>query len=190
MRYRICFDLDDTMEDLVGAWTKWLNDRYGRNVRREDVTEWELLDTYPGLTPAQIYEPLHHSEFWDSVEAMDGAVEVIAGLIADGYDVYVVTASHPQEFYLKMENMFGSLFGWIGYNKVICTANKQMIDCDVLVDDRPENLIGDTIYDPVLFTQPHNAKFDAYKHHIYRVGNWNEIDSFIRVHYPIKGSKT
>ena len=38
----ILIDIDDTIEDLLAAWCKWLNDLYGLNVKPDEVTDWDV----------------------------------------------------------------------------------------------------------------------------------------------------
>lgn len=33
----ILIDMDDTLEDLLGAWVSYLNTQYGTNVHKEDT---------------------------------------------------------------------------------------------------------------------------------------------------------
>lgn len=45
----ILVDADDTIENLVEAWTTALNDRYNRNVNSQEILQWDIKQYYPGL---------------------------------------------------------------------------------------------------------------------------------------------
>ena len=60
----ICCDMDDTIEYLIQAWLRWLNNRYELSVQYEDVKHWEMKRAYPTLTEKQIFEPLALPDFW------------------------------------------------------------------------------------------------------------------------------
>ena len=38
----ILIDMDDTLEDLLGAWVSYLNTQYGTNVHKEDIRQWDI----------------------------------------------------------------------------------------------------------------------------------------------------
>ena len=43
----ILVDADDTIENLVEAWTTALNDRYNRNVNSQEILQWDIKQYYP-----------------------------------------------------------------------------------------------------------------------------------------------
>lgn len=45
----ILVDADDTIENLVEAWTTALNNRYSRNVNPQEILQWDIKQYYPGL---------------------------------------------------------------------------------------------------------------------------------------------
>ena len=49
----ILTDADGVLEDLTQVWIELLNETYGRNVKYEDVVEWDMCKAYPGLTREQ-----------------------------------------------------------------------------------------------------------------------------------------
>lgn len=59
----ICVDMDDTIEDLRGAWVDWLNQKYNRNVLETDILNWDICSYYPGLTTAEVFAPLSEEAF-------------------------------------------------------------------------------------------------------------------------------
>ena len=87
----ILIDIDDTIEDLLAAWCKWLNDLYGLNVKPDEVTDWDVARFFPTLTKEQVFEPLHTDHFWKTVEPKDEAVKYVKQLIDDGFNVYLCT---------------------------------------------------------------------------------------------------
>ena len=56
--FTICIDMDDTIEDLLPAWLKWLSGEYHLERTVDDVTGWDILGLFPFLTPEQIYARL------------------------------------------------------------------------------------------------------------------------------------
>lgn len=169
----ILVDMDDVMEQLVAGWIALLNERYGTNTRYEDVTSWNIAEAFPTLTEEQVYAVEMEDVFWDYVEPMPGADEALRRMIADGHEIFVVTATKYQTLRKKMETVLFPNFPYIDWHHVIVTYNKHLIKGDVLIDDGPHNLTrGD--FRKILFTRGHNQDFDESSVGAIRVRNWEE----------------
>lgn len=170
----ILVDMDDTIENLLVEWLHILNKRYHCFVTEDDVHSWEITEAYPGLAPAQVYEPLYSSELWESVKPKWDAVEYLRRLQEDGHEIYIVTSSNYKTIHTKLESVLGRYFPYIHMDHVIVCAKKQLIRGDVMIDDGPHNLVGGD-YEKLLITAPHNRSYDAALHGMRRVNNWREI---------------
>lgn len=171
---RILVDMDDTLEHLSDAWIKCLNEKYGFDVKREDIDNWDIASFFPELDRKQVFEPIHTDDFWMTVEPFEGAAEVLQKLIEDGHDIYVVTASHYKGLKGKLENALFRFYPFIKRKNVIVSYFKQMIDGDILIDDGVHNLIGGN-YEKILMDAPYNRDFDAEANGITRVKDWKEV---------------
>lgn len=169
----VLIDLDDTMTYLTRAWCQCLNQRHGTNVSENDILGWEISDYFPDLTETQVFEPIHEDTFWLNVEPMTDAPEYINKLMADGFNVYICTASLFDTIKAKLESVLGRYFPFISWNQVIITKNKQLVNGDILIDDGVHNLEGGT-YKKILMSAPHNQNYDADAHGMKRVNTWRE----------------
>lgn len=165
--------MDDVLECLVIGWVTYLNNRYGTSAKPEDVDNWDITKAFPTLTREQVYGAANEDEMWDLVGPMPGADEAMRKMIADGHDVYVVTASGYQTLRAKMENVLFKYFPYITWDHVIITEKKNMIKGDILIDDGPHNMTGDHPY-KLLFSAGHNRYIDAASIGAKRVANWEE----------------
>lgn len=170
---RILVDMDDVLEQLVPAWVQYINDRYGTSARPEDVTKWNMALAFPTLTREQVYGAGLDDALWDYVQPMPGADEALRSLMAEGHEIYIVTATMYQTLRAKMEKVLFRYFPYIDWSHVIITENKHMILGDVLIDDGPHNLTGG-VYRKLLFTAGHNKGFDAASVGAVRVNSWTE----------------
>lgn len=175
----ILVDMDDTIEELGDAWISYLNDKYGADVARESVTDWDISKFYPNLTRNQVYEPLKNEDLWRNVKPKDGAVEYLKKLIIDGHDIYILTASHYKSIQHKIGLVFLKYFSFIPWRNVIIACNKQMIKGDVLIDDGVHNLLGGD-YRKILIDAPHNRSFNAEENDMIRVRTWSEVYEAIK----------
>lgn len=175
----ILVDMDDTIEELLPAWIKYLNEFYGTGVQISDVTDWDVSAAFPSLTREQVYAPLYRDEFWDLVKPMCRSREVLQRLIADGHHVLVITTSNYQTIRAKMERVLFRYFPFFTWDDVIVTARKQLVKGDVLIDDGVHNLVGGD-YAKLLMSQPHNMRYDAAGSGMVRVDSWDDIYRVIR----------
>ena len=92
----ICSDFDDTINDLVKAWIKALNNVHGTHVRYEDIKSWNMQKAFFTLTEEELCAPLKSRLFWKTVDIKPDAKYYINKLIKEGFQFYIVTASaHP-----------------------------------------------------------------------------------------------
>lgn len=175
----IGIDIDDTIEDLLPIWLEALNAISGKTIKARDVKEWGLEKIYPNLSLEQLYKPLESDFFWQQVKPKKNAAKVLQQLIKDGHEVYLITASHYTTIFPKVENMLKKYFPFIDWKHVIITANKQLIKCDLLIDDCPANLVGASGI-KLLMNTSYNESFEEWKEDkMFRVYNWKEIYTYI-----------
>lgn len=176
----VLVDMDDTIENLLDAWVAYLNEHYGTSVRKEDITEWDMLKAFPMLEEDKIYGALLDESLWDAVRPLPGAVKYLKKIIDDGNEVFIVTASHPDSISMKMNKVLFRYFPYLTYQNVIITSRKQMILGDILIDDAPHNMGGQ--YFGMLFTAQHNKSIEdetLIKMNAIRVKDWREVYELI-----------
>lgn len=157
-KFTICCDMDDTIEDLLGPWVKWLNLEHNLDVKVEDIKSWEMKQSFPTLTDYQIFKPLNTPEFWDYVKPKLNSVYWLYKLIEDGHKVYICTNSHYKIVEAKFDRVLFKHFPYLTWKDVIIMKDKHMIKCDYLIDDGVHNIVGD--YKGLLIDMPHNKGFN------------------------------
>jgi len=174
----ILFDADDTAEDLVSAWTHALNERYGTNVGIEDITDWDITKSFPSLSSDQIFGILEEDTVWRNLQPMPDSQNYLSLLQNEGHNLYMVTATKWRTVPFKLPRLL-ELFPFMDDSHIILAHEKQIIHGDVLIDDKPENLIGGR-YFRILYDRPHNRNFRESWYGIYRTTNWAEVYRTIR----------
>ena len=174
----ILVDMDDTIEQLLEAWVRGVNEKYGRHASYDDVVSWDVSSAFPGLSFEQVYEIPMQPGFWKTVDPIPGAAEALQRLIVAGHDVYIVTATPHDSVPEKMNDLLFKYFPFLTWHQVIITSKKQLIRGDVLIDDGIHNLEGG-LYVKILMTAPHNKNYDAEANGMIRVSNWDEIEAII-----------
>ena len=110
---------------------------------------------------------------------MPGAAEGLKELMADGHEIFVVTATGYETLRAKMEKVLFRYFPFIPWSRVIITEKKQLISGDILIDDGSHNLTGGS-YRKILFSAGHNRGFDETSIGAVRVSNWKEVVAAVR----------
>ena len=175
----VLVDFDQTLNNLNEAWVAYLNERHGTTVKTDDIKCWDMTKAFPTLTPNEIFKPLLEEALWERVIPLPKAYDNICKLKYDGHKVYVVTTSNPVTVPIKLQKVLFKYFPFFTYNDVIITSHKQLIIGDVLVDDAPHNLEGDTTYAKILISAPHNRSFDERTIGATRAEDWDEIYELI-----------
>ena len=176
---RILVDMDDTIELLLNAWLAKVNRIYGRHVEYEDITNWDVSAAYEGLSHEQVYDVILEDDFWQEVEPMPGAAEVLERLIQEGHEIFIVTVTPYESLAGKMKYLLFRCFPFLRWDQVIITSRKQLLKADILVDDGIHNLEGGE-YRKILVDAPYNRYYDAEANGMIRVHNWTEIEAAIR----------
>lgn len=178
----VVFDMDDVLVNLNEAWISNLNSTYNLKVKHEDICEWDMKVAFPTLTEEQLYGCLHDKEFWKSVKPLPFAEELLKKCEQySNIDYYIVTAALPKNFYLKYENCFKVHFPFISSKRLICCNNKKLIDCNIIVDDNPDNFkYNDLLQSPLrlLMDKPWNKNANP-KSYNYRVTSLEFVSSII-----------
>ena len=175
----VLVDFDQTLNNLNEAWVAYLNERHGTSVNPDNVNSWDITKAFPTLTTFEIFKPLTEEALWERVVPLPKAYDTICKLKYDGHKIYIVTTSNPISVPLKLNKVLFKYFPFFTYNDVIITSHKQLIIGDVLVDDAPHNLEGDTTYAKILISAPHNRSFDEKSIGAVRADDWDEIYELI-----------
>ena len=185
----ILVDMDDVLECLLEAWLEYNNKKFNKDVKPDDIWEWDLSKAYPGHTKEEVYSAELDEGIWKTVKPMPGADEALRKLIADGHDLYIVTATLYETLRAKMDEVLFRYYPYLNWNQVIITSNKHLIKGDVLVDDGPHNLTGGE-YRKILFSAPHNRTFDEKSVGAVRVSTWEEAyEEICKIDLEMKSEK-
>lgn len=172
-------DVDGVLENLVAHWVAALDEKYDRDVKPKDIVSWDICQYFDGLSKTQVFSPLHKKSFWKTLEPDRYAQEVIPKIQEQGDRVIIVTSAHPDTVPYKW-SWINEHFPTISFRDIIIASDKQRIDGDILIDDAPQNLIGDK-YAKFLYTANHNRDFNIAPYEdMCRVNNWQEIYDLIQ----------
>lgn len=186
----ICVDMDDTIENLVETWIQEINIKYNKNYSIDNIKEWDMLKNFPDLTEDEIFDVLNDITVYDKILPYKDAQEYLEKLNNDSrFKVYIATSTYYKVYTYKMEKVLFKYFPFLRNNQLICIADKQLLNADVLIDDYDGNLTNGT-YDKILIDKPYNinckskdinkVNFLDYRNKIIkRTNNWKDIYNYI-----------
>lgn len=171
--------LSNLMEKFLG---KKLEETNNNTYYRQDLLGDKKDDFFKFFVTQNLY---------DNVDIVDNCKEVLEE-ICKYYDVYITTdyiwRDVPDYAGDNMRNKFNFLnknFPFLDRKKYVFTGSKSIVKCDIRIDDKIENLIGDDS-EKYLFTAYHNktiSKEELDKLGIVRVNSWLELSKILLTDY-------
>jgi 5'(3')-deoxyribonucleotidase len=171
---RFLCDVDNVVADFTGGVIK----ASGTSKKREDFNVWDVRKVLSKEEWKRAEEAMGHPGFFLNLELVDGAKNKVRELKARGLEFIWVTApwegctewDSARRFWIR-EN-FGS------DDAVIITKDKEHIEGDIFLDDKPENvekwLKAHKDKQAFIYDAPYNQGYDL----VPRV-TWKTIEWFI-----------
>ena len=166
-------DIDDVCADLIPAWLQIYKLRSAHVLKREDITDWNISLFVKPEFREEIYSYIEMPLLYNMVKPVAGALDGYNYLKSAGYDIVFVTHATPGCAGRKFEWLIDNGFDVDHRNYIEC-QRKELIDVDILVDDKWEN-VRDTTGVGILFNTPWNQKYEW----SLRASNWKQVVAII-----------
>lgn len=172
---KILIDIDDTISNFGEVLLKYLNQQYDTDYKKDDIINWKWFRN----NFQNPWQPTEYFFFWDEVIIDKDAINCIENLAKKGHEVYLVTASFPNDtlgYKIRkvLENFNKNL---INQSNIIICYNKGMIKGNIRIDDGIHNLYNDSIN--ILFDQPWNQNIKGIIPSFERKKSWKEIEIYL-----------
>lgn len=176
---RLMIDVDDVIVDYHG-YLGLVNEFLKSNYTINDVKSYYIQDLVPENLREKFTEFFITKNIYDYSKIHSDCVETIKEL-NEKYDIYSAyvfrdnisysadSLKHKFEFLLKN-------LPFLDPNKFTFQTNKSILNCEIKIDDKMENLKNAEI--KLLYTAYHNENIsddELRKENIIRVNNWKEI---------------
>lgn len=180
----IMIDLDDTI--VTGGYLDIINKYLNENHTLEELKSYraeELLTD--GVTEDYVNYYYDH-DVYQYTKILENAKEVLEKL-SKKYDICICSSyifpEGVEKSYLHMSNKYKYLikeFPFLKPENFIFTSRKDLVSCDIKIDDSLNNLKGSG--EKLLYTAYHNKNIsedELEKLGIKRVNNWLEIEKYL-----------
>lgn len=175
---RIAIDVDDVVLNLMDSWLDRYNKIKGTSFQKHQMKDWDLVKN--GLEP-EVYNILRVSGddiYWNATP-VDGVHSAIRLIEQAGYEIIYVTSAVSGTIDAKIEAL--EKHGFLKKSKsiddrLIVAGRKYLVDADILIDDKPENIIKWPYpRKGILFNQPWNENIMLLPERAVRCDGWREV---------------
>lgn len=182
---KIMVDMDDVICD--GGFLSLVNQFLKTNYKIEDIKTYYISDLIPKEKYQEWGEFFNVKNVYDYCEMIQDTYEVLEKL-SKKYEIYIATDYIFRDNKEYSANMLKNKFKWL-YKKLpfidphnyIFTANKQIINCDIKIDDKLSNLKGNA-ETKMLFTAYHNKTIteeELKQEGAIRVNGWKDVEKIL-----------
>lgn len=169
---KIGLDLDDTLNNLVHVWAKWIREDHDPDFQYENCKAWDLSKLSKG--GSRVYDFLRMPGTFFNLEPVNGARDIVDALIADkDNEVRIVTAYVPESCFDKAK-WLKLHFPSIEERNIIFCNDKHLIDLDYLIDDGPHNF-EKFKGKGILIDRPWNQHVKPDNINLFRAHDWTEV---------------
>lgn len=175
---KIAIDFDEVLFPTLEKILETYNQRNNANIELSQITAYSLYDSLPSDIAEKIISLFTEKNIYNALQPYKGSIKAVKSLADKGHELYVATASDIRNMEWK-ERLLQRYFPFIPKENIIRIHNKKLLNVDVLIEDKLDNLIQ-TFAERVCFNQPWNQdKNSDYIYSIYRIHNWSEIINVI-----------
>ena len=178
---KIVIDLDDVITNCNG-WLYAINKFLGTEYKEEDIKSYYIQDLVPKEKWEDYLKFFITQNTYDHCQINENCVDVIKKL-NEKYEIYICSAYVYRDDVMysadalkyKFEFLIKN-FPFINPERFVFLNNKHIIDCDIRIDDKLDNL--ENAKSKLLYTAYHNKNIsneDLEKQGVVRVNGWNEI---------------
>ncbi len=183
---KIMIDLDETI--CSPSYLKEVNKYLNTDYKYEDIKTYFVEDIIEEDKKQEFLDYFYKNiNVYDEATVLPDAIGVIERL-SHFYDIYIVSAFVDKRRIQESSIMAKYKYEWILKNmpfidpkKIVLTGSKDIIMCDIKIDDKVSNLkgYGET---KLLIDQLHNQKYsfeELEKLKIKRVYDWQQVASIL-----------
>ncbi len=169
-RLRIAVDMDEVIADSFSKHLSQYNQLAGAHLTKEMVIQDGLSALIPRERRDEFNAIPYGDGFFADLDVIAGSREALLEL-SRHHDIFITSAA------MEVPTSFADKFQWLDRNfpfippsRIVFCGDKNIIDADVLVDDRSRHFQGFR-GTGILFTAPHNAAEAA----DLRANDWNDV---------------
>lgn len=147
----IITDLDDCIWDLVDDWIYHYKmfmkgydylayNAHDKYLDKSMITSWDITSCLKPTDTDMFWNVLDNSDFWRDMTSDPKTINALKAINDNpNIDLIICTDTYYKSTTAKLTRFF-ELFPFIKPSQVICMKEKWGLNCDVLIEDKPETL--------------------------------------------------
>lgn len=147
----IITDLDDCIWDLVDDWIYHYKmfmkgydylayNAHDKYLDKSMITSWDITSCLKPTDTDMFWNVLDNSDFWRDMTSDPKTINALKAINDNpNIDLIICTDTYYKSTTAKLTRFF-ELFPFIKPSQVICMKEKWRLNCDVLIEDKPETL--------------------------------------------------
>ena len=184
---KLMIDMDDVITHNYTM--KYINEFLNTNLKLEDQTDF-YLQNLTGDRKEEYYKYISQKNLYGDCPLIKDCYEVLEKL-NNKYELYIVTSylwnQNSKEFDSSGTNLMNKYYylkeklPFIKPEQYIFTVNKNILNMDIKIDDRINNL--ENCKTKILFTNWHNkdiSEKELKEKNIIRVNGWKDIEKLLQ----------
>lgn len=178
-------DMDDVI--CKGGFLAIVNEFLGTSYKEDDIKTYYIQDIIPKARYEEWQTFFENKNVYDYSKLLPNVYEVLKAL-SKKYELYIVTKYIFRENKEKSGNHLKNKFNYlikvlpfIKPEQYIFTSRKDIINCEIKIDDKLINLEGNA-EKKLLFTAYHNKNIkdeELKEKNVIRVNSWKEIEDIL-----------
>lgn len=176
---KIAIDFDSTLFPTMEKVIELYNKKHNASIELSQITMYNLHDNFDLYIADELIDFFVDKDVYENLQPYKGAIRAIKSLAEQGYEIYVATSTDVRNLEWK-EQLLQKHFPFIPKKNLIRIHNKALLNVDVMIEDKIENLKS-TFAERICFDQPWNQDDEAdWVYSIYRIHHWGEINNVIQ----------
>ena len=176
---KIAIDFDGVLFPTMEHVVELYNRKHNTSFDVSQITTYNLHDSFPAEVADELIEFFVDKDVYSSLQPYKGSIRAVKTLVEQGHEIYIATSTDVRNMEWK-EELLQKHFPFIPKNNLLRIHNKGLLNVDVLIEDKLDNLKNTFAYG-VCFDQPWNQDSDAdYVYGLYRIHHWGEINNVIQ----------
>lgn len=182
MSLLIAVDIDNCLNNLTECVLEVYNADSGDNLSLSDITAYHIENFVKPEYKKFFYQYFLDRNVWKKIKVQPHCREIIARLHNEGHRIIFVTTTEPENL-PKKKNWLMRNFPFLDIRGALFSCPvKQLVKCDILIDDCIANVTGKRDYYSILLTYPWNKDrgLDGVSM-LTEAKDWNEIYTKVKV---------
>ena len=175
---KIAIDFDETLFPTLDKVLEVYNKNHETKLSLSQITTYNLYECLDNAIADELISLFVDKSVFSNLQPYKNSIKAVKALTDKGHEIYIATASDIRNMEWK-EKLLQRYFPFVPRENLIRIHNKKLLNVDVLIEDKLDNLIQ-TFAERICFNQLWNQDKDAdYAYNIRRIYHWGEIASVI-----------